>query len=176
MRVAPPASYPVSAFSVFHALALGAVIVALLNVLLWCGQLLVAEGHWLLITLALLCVVAMWPACWSLWCAVAGAERQKGTSPVLRWSEGAWQLLSTRSDGATGTMPATDAATRLTAERGQPELLVDLGQHLLLTWRADDTHTLRCIALSSKRGHLAAWHALRVALHARQPFTGQLAR
>jgi hypothetical protein len=168
MRVAPPASYPVSAFSVFHGLALGAVIVALLNMLLWCGQLLVAEAHWLSFTLALLCVVAMWPACWSLWRAVAGGENQEATSPVLRWSEGAWQLLSTRSDGANGTKSAT--------ERGTPELLVDLGQHLLLSWRADDTHTLRCIALSSKSGHLAAWHALRVALHARQPFTGQLAR
>ncbi len=176
MRVAPPASYPVSAFSVFHGMALGAVIVALLNVLLWSGQLLAAEAHGLSMTLVLLALVALWPACRSLWRAVAGGEGPKGTAPVLRWNEGAWQLLITCADGVTGTKTATDAATQVTAERGKPELLVDLGQYLLLSWRADDTNTLRCIALSSKPGHLAAWHALRVALHARQPFTGQLAR
>lgn len=176
MRVAPPASYPVSAFSVFHGLALGAVIVALLNVLLWSGQWLAAEAQWPSIILAPLCVLAMWPACRSFWRAVAGRENQEATSPVLRWSEGAWQLLHTRVDGAPVLEAATKTAAEVTAERGTPELLLDLGQHLLLSWRADDTKSLRCIALSSKPGHLAAWHALRVALHARQPFTGQPAR
>jgi hypothetical protein len=176
MRVAPPASYPVSAFSVFHGLALGAVIVALLNVLLWSGQWLAAEAQWPSIILAPLCVLAMWPACRSLCRTAAGGGSQEGTSPLLRWSEGTWQLLTTRADGAPDIQTAIGAATQDTAESGTPELLVDLGQHLLLSWRADDTNTLRCIALSSKPGHLAAWHALRVALHARQPFTGQLAR